>query len=69
MSAHEHIDIVDLQDDVKVMVDYLDLKRRQRDWHGVRDACVDIETIEARIATHTSRGASGINSRQRDSKP
>jgi hypothetical protein len=27
----------------------LDAKRFREDWHGVRDACVDIEILNARI--------------------
>ena len=28
----------------------LDAKRLRKDWHGVRDACVDIEILEGKLA-------------------
>jgi hypothetical protein len=40
----------DLLQDVRVTEADLDAKRRRRDFHGVRDACVDIEMMEAKIA-------------------
>lgn len=33
--------------DIEVMVAYLQLKIRQRDWHGVADAANDIRVMEA----------------------
>ncbi len=33
----------------KVLIDYLKMKAEMEDWHGVRDACVDIELIDAQI--------------------
>jgi hypothetical protein len=41
--------IRDMEHDVRVAEADLDAKRRRRDFHGVRDACVDIETMEAKI--------------------
>lgn len=32
----------------KILIDYLMMKAYQQDWHGVRDACVDIEVLEAK---------------------
>jgi len=32
----------------KILIAYLLMKVAQEDWHAVRDACVDIETLEAR---------------------
>ena len=34
--------------DMEVMTAYLMLKVRQRDWHGVADAAMDIREMEAR---------------------
>lgn len=36
------------QEQYEIMVKYLDLMRQQRDWHGVRDACTDIEVLLAK---------------------
>ena len=35
--------------DIEVMIAYLQLKIRQRDWHGVADAAMDIREMEARL--------------------
>ncbi len=32
----------------EILIAYLMMKAHQEDWHGVRDACVDIETLEAK---------------------
>lgn len=37
--------------DMQIMELYLDMKRRRKDWHGVRDACVDIEIMETEERT------------------
>jgi hypothetical protein len=34
--------------DIEVMIAYLMLKVRQRDWHGVADAAMDIREMEAK---------------------
>ncbi len=34
--------------DREMLIAYLNMMVRKGDWHGVRDACVDIETIESR---------------------
>ena len=34
--------------DIEVMIAYLQLKIRQRDWHGVADAANDIRVMEAK---------------------
>lgn len=34
--------------DEQVMIDYLNLKVRQRDWHAVADAAMDLREMEAR---------------------
>ena len=34
--------------DIEVMIAYLMLKIKQRDWHGVADAANDIREMEAR---------------------
>ena len=34
--------------DTEVMVAYLKLKVKQRDWHGVADAAMDIREMEAK---------------------
>ena len=42
----------------KRLVKYLEAKLAAQDWHGVRDACVDIEVIEAKILErHRARAA------------
>lgn len=33
----------------QTLIAYARLKLDQQDWHGVRDACVDIEILDARI--------------------
>lgn len=37
--------IADLESQMAVMVDYLKMKLTTRDWHGIRDAAVDIELL------------------------
>jgi hypothetical protein len=34
----------------QILIDYLKMKVDQADWHGVRDAAVDIEIMEAKRA-------------------
>jgi hypothetical protein len=34
--------------DIEVMIAYLLLKVKQKDWHGVSDAAMDIREMEAR---------------------
>jgi hypothetical protein len=34
--------------DIEVMIAYLLLKVKQRDWHGVADAAMDIREMEAK---------------------
>lgn len=36
------------EDDIEVMIAYLLLKVRQKDWHGVADAAMDIREMLAR---------------------
>lgn len=36
-------------DDIEVMIAYLLLKVKQKDWHGVADAAMDIREMEARM--------------------
>ena len=36
-------------DDIEIMIAYLMLKVKQRDWHGVADAAMDIREMEARM--------------------
>ncbi len=38
-----------LRDKLTRMEDYLQLKARERDWHGVADAAMDIREIEAQL--------------------
>lgn len=38
-----------LEDQRMILEEYLKVKLQQRDWHGVRDVCVDIEILEALI--------------------
>lgn len=37
--------------DKEVMIEYLLLKVRQQDWHGVADAAMDIREMEAKCST------------------
>lgn len=37
--------------DLTTLKNYLDLCRKKEDWHGVRDACVDIECLIVRLET------------------
>ena len=39
----------ELAEAIRTMERYLDLKRRQRDWHGVRDAAAELEALEAQL--------------------
>lgn len=41
--------IYNMEDQLKILEDYLKVKLQHRDWHGVRDVCVDIEILEALI--------------------
>lgn len=41
--------LVSLADQKQKLVQYLFMKASQEDWHGVRDACVDIEIIEVKM--------------------
>jgi len=45
---HRSLDKITSQTDIDVMVAYLLLKVKQRDWHGVSDAANDIREMEAR---------------------
>lgn len=38
-----------LEGDIKLMEDYLNMKVRQRDWHGVADASMDLREMEAKL--------------------
>ena len=55
LSAEEYLifkqslDQITPQTDIDVMVAYLLLKVKQRDWHGVADAVMDIREMEARM--------------------
>jgi hypothetical protein len=40
---------IEPQTDIEVMLAYLLLKVKQRDWHGVADAAMDIREMEARM--------------------
>lgn len=41
--------VADFQSDIEVLVAYLQMKTRHRDWHAVSDAAVDIRELEARV--------------------
>jgi hypothetical protein len=43
-------EIMNLRVDVEELINYIHLKIRQRDWHGVSDAANDIREIEAKIS-------------------
>ena len=38
----------DLENEIQELVTYAQLKIRQRDWHGVADAMMDIRELEAK---------------------
>lgn len=40
--------------DQEVMIEYLFLKIRQQDWHGVADAAMDIREMEAKKCSTSS---------------
>lgn len=40
-----------LEEQRRIVIADLDGKRLRQDWHGVRDACVEIEILDAKIAT------------------
>ena len=40
--------------DKEVMIEYLLLKVRQQDWHGVADAAMDIREMEAKKCSTSS---------------
>lgn len=40
------------EEDIQIMIAYLLLKVRQRDWHGVADAANDIRVMEAESKTN-----------------
>ena len=42
-------EIKSLELELSLMEKYLDLKRTQRDWHGVADAAMDIRELEAQL--------------------
>ena len=44
--------------DKEVMIEYLLLKVRQQDWHGVSDAAMDIREMEAKKCSTTSTASS-----------
>jgi len=44
----QSLDAMTPHDDIEVMIAYLLLKVKQRDWHGVADAANDIREMEAR---------------------
>lgn len=41
--------IEELREARRLMIEYLDLRRRLEDWHGVMDASADIREIEAQL--------------------
>jgi hypothetical protein len=47
----ESLDQITPQLDIDVMVAYLLLKVKQRDWHGVSDAANDIREMEAYLSS------------------
>jgi len=45
-----------LEDQLRLMEEYLDLRRSLRDWHGVMDAAADIREIEAKLSELRTNG-------------
>jgi hypothetical protein len=43
-------EIMNLRVDIEELINYVHLKIKQRDWHGVSDAANDIREIEAKIS-------------------
>lgn len=40
---------MNMQDNIKLMKEYLLMKYQQGDWHGVADAAMDIREMEAQL--------------------
>jgi len=40
--------IIDLEEQIQSLVVYMQLKIKQRDWHGVADSAMDIRELEAK---------------------
>ena len=41
--------IMEIEQHLHIMENYLDVRRAQRDWHGVQDAASDIRELEAQL--------------------
>lgn len=41
--------ILEIEEHLRIMEEYLDVRRAQRDWHGVQDAASDIRELEAQL--------------------
>lgn len=39
--------LVDIEHKIALMTQYLELKMREKDWHGVADAAMDLRELEA----------------------
>lgn len=48
--------VADLRAHLEHLEAYLAAKVAMRDWHGVRDAAVDIEVLEAKIGVMEAEG-------------
>jgi hypothetical protein len=54
MSAEDYaIDMqkAELVSDIEILVEYLKMKTRRKDWHAVSDAAVDIRELDAVLKT------------------
>jgi hypothetical protein len=40
--------VIELEEQIRALVIYMQLKIRQRDWHGVADSAMDIRELEAK---------------------
>jgi hypothetical protein len=51
MSDRNNVDlaIMLLEENKKILIEYLSLKATEHDWHGVSDAANDIRVIEAKV--------------------
>lgn len=53
-----------MRSEVDILIDYLQLKIRLRDWHAVSDVAMDIREIEARGKRGRLRKSNKVRSRK-----
>jgi hypothetical protein len=40
--------VIELEEQIQALINYMQLKIKQRDWHGVADSAMDIRELEAK---------------------